>query len=175
MSASTLTIKQAFLLERWRQILNDPALDQYDDAYRFETDANGEVLMSPRPPNTHNLKAFQIATMIERRLGPRGSGETRILTDQGIKAADAVWCPTSRWPQDDENDIFLIAPEICIEVLSPRNTRAEIDQKRALYFAAGAREVWVCNRNNTMSFFGPEGRLERSKLCPDFPSIFQLY
>jgi Uma2 family endonuclease len=71
-------------------------------------------------------------------------------------------------------DVFLTAPEICIEVLSPGNTRAEIDQKRVLYFAAGAREVWICDRKNKISFYGPAGLLERSRLCPDFPSRLDL-
>jgi Uma2 family endonuclease len=174
MSTATLTAKKAFLLQRWQQILNDPELDQYDDDYRIETDADGHILMSPRPPNTHNRKAFLIAHMLQERLGPSASGETRIVTDHGIKVADAVWCPASRWPQNEENDTFVTAPDICIEVLSPSNTRAEIDQKGALYFAAGAREVWICDRNNKISFFGLEGLLEKSKLCPDFPSRLDL-
>jgi Uma2 family endonuclease len=174
MSTAILTAKKTFLLQRWQQILNDPELDQYDDDYRIETDAEGHVLMSPRPPNTHNRKAFQIAYMLQERLGPSASGETRILTDNGIKVADAVWCPDSRWPQNEENDTFLTAPDICIEVLSASNTRFEIDQKRALYFAAGASEVWVCERNNKISFYGPEGLWKRSKLCPDFPSRLEI-
>ena len=174
MSTPTLTAKKTFLLQRWLQIQNDRELDQYDVDYRIETDADGHVLMSPRPPNTHNRKAFLIAHILQERLGPAASGETRIVTDQGIKVADASWCPASRWPGNEENDTFLTAPDICIEVLSPSNTPAEIDHKRALYFAAGAREVWICDRNNTMSYYDPEGLLEKSKLCPDFPSRLEL-
>jgi Uma2 family endonuclease len=33
------------------------------------------------------------------------------------------------------------APEICIEILSPSNSAAEIAEKRVLYFDAGAAEV----------------------------------
>jgi len=36
----------------------------------------------------------------------------------------------------------VIAPEICVEVISPRNSPEEMAEKRALYFAAGADEVW---------------------------------
>jgi len=174
MSVTTLTFKQSFLLERWQQIRNDPDLDQYDNAYRIETDGDGEVLMSPRPPNQHNRKAFAIAFLLQERLGSAASGETRILTDQGIKVADAVWCPPNRWPQDEENDIFVVAPDICIEVLSPRNTKTEIAKKRELYFAAGAREVWICDRNLKIIYFGPRGKMTKSELCPDFPSHLEL-
>jgi Putative restriction endonuclease len=62
------------------------------------------------------------------------------------------------------------APEICIEILSPSNTQAEIDEKRALYFDAGAVEVWICNLDGSMSFFvGAEHLASASALCPSFP------
>jgi hypothetical protein len=62
------------------------------------------------------------------------------------------------------------APEICVGVLSPSNTTAEIDEKRALYFDAGAIEVWVCNLDGAMSFFsGVNNQISTSSLCPDFP------
>jgi hypothetical protein len=88
--------------------------------------------------------------LLEQRLDPCASGQTRILTDQAIKVANAVRCPASRWPA-------------CYCARGFRH------QKRALYFAAGAREVWICDRNNTSSFYSPDILLERSKLCPDFP------
>jgi Uma2 family endonuclease len=62
------------------------------------------------------------------------------------------------------------APPLCIEILSRSNTPAEIDEKRALYFAAGATEVWVCNLDGSMSFFvGPNHQVPTSVLCPAFP------
>jgi len=169
MSTATLSAKKAYLLERWKEILVDPELDQYDDNYCIETDADGHVIMSPRPPNSHNRKAYVIARMLEERLGGCASTETRILTEAGVKAADAIWLSINRRDELQE-DVFVQAPEICIEVLSPSNTRAEVEQKRALYLAAGAREVWVCDRSSEMSFFDSTGQLERSKLCPNFPT-----
>ena len=48
-------------------------------------------------------------------------------------------------------------PDICVKILS---TEAEIDEQRALYFAAGAREVWICDRDSHIRFFAPEGQLD---------------
>ena len=49
------------------------------------------------------------------------------------------------------------APEICVEVLSPSNSKPEMEEKRALYFEAGAQEVWICGldgkRNSTPRTF----------------------
>jgi Uma2 family endonuclease len=66
---------------------------------------------------------------------------------------------------------FLRSPEICVEVLSPRNTQAEITEKMALYFDAGAKEVWLCNENGMMSFFSraTSHLLSASELCPELP------
>lgn len=48
---------------------------------------------------------------------------------------------------DVENlDNFIpFAPDLAIEILSPSNTVNEMDEKIALYFAAGSRAVWVFN------------------------------
>ncbi|MGH8602615.1 MAG: hypothetical protein ACREXR_07505, partial [Gammaproteobacteria bacterium] len=60
-------------------------------------------------------------------------------------------------------------PEICIEVLSDRNTRPEIERKAALYFARGAKEVWVCDEGRMSSYVGGIG-LDVSQLAPKFPA-----
>ena len=79
MSNVTVTARQAFLLERWHQILNDPQLDQYE-SFRIETDGNGEILMSPRPPKSHNFKATKIATVLVKRLGGEAAVGPQIIT-----------------------------------------------------------------------------------------------
>ena len=63
-----------------------------------------------------------------------------------------------------------------MEVLSPGNTEAEMQEKMALYFDAGAQEVWLCSESGAMSFFGPNPThlLDHSKLCPQFPKQIQL-
>ena len=62
-----------------------------------------------------------------------------------------------------------VAPEVCVEFRSPQNSQSDIDLKRSAYFGVGVREVWICDRDGTMSFYGPQGRLERSAICPEFP------
>jgi len=62
-----------------------------------------------------------------------------------------------------------MASEICVEVISPGNTKGEMAEKRELYLAKGAKEVWFCDENGEMEFFTYDGRLSASKICPDFP------
>jgi Uma2 family endonuclease len=78
--------------------------------------------------------------------------------------------------QDRTEDIpclalFERAPEICVEILSPSNTAAEVDQKRAVYFDAGAAEVWIWNLDGSISFFVAPGQHQTSASvrCPAFP------
>ncbi|HEX6566206.1 MAG TPA: Uma2 family endonuclease, partial [Chthoniobacterales bacterium] len=65
------------------------------------------------------------------------------------------------------------APEICVEVLSPSNTPSAIEEKRALYFGAGAKEVWICKENGKLEFYCQilPDTPTRSQLCPDFPNL----
>jgi Uma2 family endonuclease len=68
-----------------------------------------------------------------------------------------------------------VAPEICVEVISPRNSRREIEERKRLFFDAGAREVWICSKTGGMTFFGKTGALETSNLCPGFPKKLKLF
>ena len=49
-----------------------------------------------------------------------------------------------------------------------------MQDKRQEYFEAGAVECWFCNVTGGMSFYGPEGELELSELCPEFPRQINL-
>jgi hypothetical protein len=50
------------------------------------------------------------------------------------------------------------------------NTKAELEEKAALYFEAGAKEVWICDLLGHMEFFGaPASRMVSSTICPSFP------
>ena len=67
-----------------------------------------------------------------------------------------------------------IAPELCIEVLSESNTRAEIDEKQGLYFERGALEVWTCDPEGRMHFYHPSGEQPASTLVPGFPAEIEV-
>jgi Uma2 family endonuclease len=39
-------------------------------------------------------------------------------------------------------------PDLCVEVLSPDNTRAEMDRKRTEYFATGCKLMWIIDKKS---------------------------
>ena len=46
------------------------------------------------------------------------------------------------------------------------------EEKRAIYFEAGAEEVWICDLDGRLHYFCkglPGEEVARSPLCPDFP------
>jgi hypothetical protein len=60
-------------------------------------------------------------------------------------------------------------------VLAKVEGRVETE-KIALYFDAGALEVWICSESGTMRFFhqGKAEPLSTSRICPHFPPHIEL-
>jgi Uma2 family endonuclease len=162
-----------FNLDRWAEIVSDPRLAKLPD--RIETDRHGHILMTPPPGFIHSDRQGHIMTLLIQLLpGGRTRPECPISTADGVKAIDVAWLGSDRTEFRERPLILTSAPEICIEVFSPSNTQREIDEKRALYFDAGATEVWICNLDGSMSFFvGPDHQVPSSSLCPEFPHVIQ--
>ena len=153
----------------WKEICNDPLFAE--TLYKVESDEWGNVIMSPPPSAAHSEFQGEIIITLAR-LMPNGHAQPEypLQTNKGVKGIDAVWVSSERRKQKPKNSlVHLIAPEICVEVLSPRNTRAEINRKVRLDFQRGASECWICDKKGSMSFFGPSGVLARSLSCPEFP------
>ena len=102
--------------------------------------------------------------------------ECPVSTADGVKAADVAWASTECMRELGNRVCFPKSPEICVEVLSPSNTEAEIQEKMALYFDARAREVWLCAESGAVSFFSPGTRqpMRASEVCPQFPKQIEL-
>jgi Uma2 family endonuclease len=59
-----------------------------------------------------------------------------------VKQVDVIWASADRLAEMRETvDPLILAPEICVEVLSEANAEAEMQEKRPLYLEAGAGEV----------------------------------
>lgn len=96
--------------------------------------------------------------------------ECPVSTADGVRAADVAWLRSGR-EGELEATLFAVAPDICVEIVSPRNSRPALTEKKALYFEAGAREVWFCRDNGEMEFhLSADSPAEaQSRLCPRFP------
>ena len=165
------TDRHAFNLALWEKLSTDRVLAALD--YRIETDRHGQIILSPPPAPSHGNKQSSISFYL-RSLMKSGQAvsECPISTERGVKAADVAWCSNGIWERVQGVACFLECPEICIEILSPSNTKSEIAEKKELYFQAGAKEVWICHQNGAMDFFLSENAeaSPKSEICPDFPN-----
>jgi Uma2 family endonuclease len=165
----------AFNLKRWAQLLADPELARLP--HRIETDRHGHILMSPPPAPKHGNLQSEVAHLLRSLLtAGRVITECPLSTSDGVKALDVAWLRPGRAQELRSTTCLVRAPEICVEVLSVSNTPAEIGEKIALYFEAGAQEVWTCDQDGTLKFHfitPPEVR-QTSEICPKFPSVIRF-
>ena len=157
---------------RWQEVCEDPRLN--DLPYKIELNEYGKIVMSPQKVY-HSIFQGKIANLL-RQLQNIGEvfPECAIYTDKGTKVADVVWVSEERYNVIKNEVECSVAPEICLEIFSDKNTQKEMEEKRALYFAQGAREFWLCHENGDIRFFDNNNQLSSSVLVPDFPNKINL-
>lgn len=147
------------LVLRWEEVCRDPSLQ--DLPYKIELNAWGKVEMSPAS-NRHSRLQGELAAELRRCLGPTILTECSLLTRIGIRVPDVAWASPEFMTAFGEITPYGRAPEICIEIVSPSNVQAEIEEKVAAYLAAGAREVWLVSHDGHIRCFTNSGELRQS-------------
>jgi Uma2 family endonuclease len=135
-----------------------------DDGYRDEL-VRGWVVREPPPGAEHG----GIGTELIRRLGNfvREHRLGRIVNDSGfilaetpptVRAPDIAFIATERIPPTGlPVRYFPGSPDLAIEIVSPSNMPAAIQDKVDDYLAAGTRVVWVVEpRTRTITVYRPE-------------------
>jgi len=156
----------------WDRICRDPRF--HDLPYKVETNARGQIVMSPTTQYHGNLQ-HRIGRLIDRALD---SGaivvESAIATTDGTKVADVAWYSDERWERVRDALDAPIAPEIAVEVYSPSNTEKKLVEKRNLYLEAGAEEVWTCDLKGHVRFYNENGALDHSTRVPSFQRRIEI-
>jgi Uma2 family endonuclease len=84
-----------------------------------------------------------------RKLGKVLVGEVGIFTHRNpdtVRGADVAFISNERYARLGSKRGFLdVAPDLVVEVLSPRDSASELTQKLREYFEAGVRLVWVAD------------------------------
>ena len=120
-----------------------------DDNYRDEL-SRGRVVREPRPSDTHGATVVELIYHLRKYLDQHPQiGELR--TESGfrlfsnpdtVRGPDVAFISARRLPEGIAG-FFQGAPDIAIEVVSPSNTAAELQEKVIEYLAAGTQVVWV--------------------------------
>lgn len=130
--------------------------------YRYELIRGELKKMSPTKP-MHGIVTARLTIAVGQHVetedvGEMFGAETGFVVEQNpdtVIGADVAFVSHERLSTIENIEKFVpFAPDLAVEVLSPSNTVDEIDEKIALYFAAGARLVWVANpKRRTFSVY----------------------
>jgi Uma2 family endonuclease len=157
------------------------------DGYNHEV-VNGELVMSPKNNFEHENICGRLYFALENfnrqhRLGAvLGSSAGCWMKNRNCRAPDISFIPKDRLTslgfKFSTRKFFPGAPDLAIEVLSPSNTRTEIDERLRDFFASGTQLVWVinpqdesvevCHSFTQRSLLGPGGELDGEHLLPGF-------
>ena len=141
-----------------------------DIPYKIELNAWGKVEMSPASNRHGRLQAMLSAEFMRQLDSGVAISECSILTRIGIRVPDVAWASAQFMQADGESTPYMRAPEICVEIISPSNVGAELDERKAAYLAAGAKKVWLVSEDGAIRYFGAAGEKPRS----DFPIAVTL-
>ena len=156
----------------WQEVIEHPSLR--DLPFKIELNERGQIVLSPTKV-AHAAYQGEIGLLLHALMKTgKILTECAIDTGKGTKVADVAWASPSRYRRVKNEVACSVAPEICVEVFSESNTRAEMAEKRQLYLEQGAKEVWFCDRKGALSFYDAEGQLKKSAVCPAFPAKIKL-
>jgi Uma2 family endonuclease len=127
------------------------------------------VLVEKGMGYTESLLAAALIEILRRFVKPRKLG--LISAPDGmlrlfpglIRIPDVAFASWDRFPDRKvpNSPAPAIVPDLVIEVLSESNTAAEMDRKRAEYFAAGVRLIWEVDAPpRIVRVFTPSGAVE---------------
>ena len=144
---------------QWQDVLADKSLQ--DLPYKIELNERGNIEMSPASL-MHSRLQGKLTKILGLELGGEIFTELAIQTRLGVKVPDVAWGTEDYFQQHFEDICASSAPEICIEVLSPSNTIAEMQDKVLLYLEAGAIEVWLVDQQGLIRFYNTNGEQKNS-------------
>jgi Uma2 family endonuclease len=143
------------------------SLEQYarlpeDEFYKVEA-VRGRLVHEPRPAPLHSsVQATLIALLKNYEWAHRTGGAVLVETEFVLAVApltvripDVAWVSRARIPTNGYTlPRWHFAPDLAVEVVSPRNTRAELDERVADFLLAGSRLVWVVDpRRRTVTVY----------------------
>jgi Uma2 family endonuclease len=153
----------------YRKMCEDPLLANVPG--KIELDRWGRMVMSP-PSNYHGTLQARLVMRLAK-LGGEAIVEASVLTPIGLLVPDVAWASPQFIAAHHDETPFVSAPELCIEVTSPSNSRKELTEKVEALLLAGALEVWIVySRAKRVEAYGHAGLLACSRFALDLTGLF---
>lgn len=156
----------------WQQICADETLTNLP--FKIELNQWNQIVMSPASVR-HVILQDAINSLLKKYLkNGKSLQEFPIQTKDNVKVPDVVWLSDECYEKVKNSTVSPVAPEICIEVMSPSNNLQQMLEKMQLYFHAGAKEFWLCDNAGNMRFYLSSGEVEHSVLVPKFSAKIEI-
>ncbi len=173
-------------VETARKVWTETELESLpEDGYSHEV-VNGELVMSPKNNWFHGDICAALLTALRtfanaQRLGAVWDSSTGFwMKNLNCRAPDISFIRKERLHGLKRRDakFFLGAPDLAVEILSPSNTRRDVDERLRDFFSSDAQFVWVidpeaerveiCHSPTQRHLLGPGAMLDGEQLLPGF-------
>ena len=111
----------------WNQVIADPFLQNLP--YKIELNQWGKIVLSPVSNKQGLLQAELAGFLRNAKKNGKVITECSVNTHKGVKVADIVWESDDFFRRNALDTPYQEAPELCIEILSPSNSRQELKKK----------------------------------------------
>jgi Uma2 family endonuclease len=137
-----------------------------DDGYRPEL-SRGLLVREPQPGARHGRTTGKMHLALSAYVSRENLGSVEIecgfllSTDPPtVRGPDLSFISRERLPASLPVGFWPFAPDLAVEVLSPGNTKRELEQKVQDYFDGGTRLVWVVDpRTRTATVYRPRAEI----------------
>ncbi len=150
----------------WANVIANPLFK--DLPFKIELNRFGQILMSPASNKHGRMQSRTVVALDRHKRDGEVITECSVQTSDGVKVADVAWASNDFIARFGYETPYQKAPEVCIEIISPSNSQAEIEHKIELYLAKGALEVWVVNESEEVAIHSHLGKCAESEVVSGF-------
>ena len=163
-------------------------IEQYDalpekEGVKYELNEGELATVSPSPRLVHNRVRDEIGFRLREHVRSRRLGEVTMetdfkLTEGTIRIPDVAFVCAERLVGIDPRQRLEGAPDLAVEVASPRDDPDDLVLKAQQYVAAGAKAVWIIYPEARLAYIYKPGQrpeirdaaqaLDDAELLPGF-------
>jgi len=143
---------------------------------RFERNANGDLLIMPPTGGETGNRNIEIAYQLQAwsrqdKSGLAFDSSTGFKLPNGAnRSPDAAWIPLTKWDaltKIQQQRFLPLCPDFAIELLSPSDKLAKIQEKMQEYLDNGMKLGWLINRQNQQVEIYRQGKEVEVLDCPN--------